>query len=154
MDVTGESQCLYSHSWQDLNIPLTQTLTPRVYFDNQVPIKTSIPVKETLKVNRDLPIDTKVQVKVLGKDITLPLKGTIPIKLDVPIDIQFRLSKMCILNLMPIYVQFENLNIPLDTTLKTNIPINGHLNVPIETALAASVDIAKCFCRLKSDRAS
>ena len=35
----------------------------------------------------------------------------------------------------------ENLNIPLDTTLKTNIPINGHLNVPIETALAASVDV-------------
>ena len=36
---------------ENLNIPLTQTLTPRVYFDNQVPIKTTIPVRETLKIN-------------------------------------------------------------------------------------------------------
>ena len=35
----------------------------------------------------------------------------------------------------------ENLNIPLDTTLKTNIPIQGHLNVPIKTALQASVEV-------------
>lgn len=60
---------------EKLNIPLTQTLTPRVYFDNMVPISTVIPVKETLKVDQSLPIDTKVQVRVLGKDITLPLKG-------------------------------------------------------------------------------
>lgn len=59
---------------EKLNIPLTQTLTPRVYFDNMVPISTVIPVKETLKVDQSLPIDTKVQVRVLGKDITLPLK--------------------------------------------------------------------------------
>lgn len=31
---------------EKLNIPLTQTLTPRVYFDNMVPISTVIPVKE------------------------------------------------------------------------------------------------------------
>ncbi|MFI8067042.1 MFS transporter, partial [Acinetobacter baumannii] len=55
---------------EKLNIPLTQTLTPRVYFDNMVPISTVIPVKETLKVFQSLPIDTKVQVRVLGKDIT------------------------------------------------------------------------------------
>lgn len=34
---------------EKLNIPLTQTLTPRVYFDNMVPISTVIPVKETFK---------------------------------------------------------------------------------------------------------
>lgn len=54
---------------EKLNIPLTQTLTPRVYFDNMVPISTVIPVKETLKVDQSLPINTKVQVRVLGKDI-------------------------------------------------------------------------------------
>ena len=37
---------------EKLNIPLTQTLTPRVYFDNMVPISTTIPVKETLKVEQ------------------------------------------------------------------------------------------------------
>ena len=35
----------------------------------------------------------------------------------------------------------ENLRIPLEATLKTNIPIEGHLNVPVKTALKASVDV-------------
>ena len=35
----------------------------------------------------------------------------------------------------------ENLNIPLKTTLNTQIPVQGHLNVPIQTALKASVDV-------------
>ena len=45
---------------EQLNVPLTQVLTPRVYFDNFVPISTTIPVKETIKVNQSLAIDTKV----------------------------------------------------------------------------------------------
>lgn len=128
---------------ENLNIPLTQTLTPRVYFDNQVPIKTIIPVKEVLKVRQDLPIDTKVQVRVLGRDITLPIKGTIPINLDVPLDIQVPLDQNVHLKFdAPVRtVLQENLNIPLNTTLKTNIPVDGHLNVPIKTALAASVEV-------------
>jgi hypothetical protein len=77
---------------ENLNIPLTQTLTPRVYFDNQVPIKTTIPVRETLKINQNMPVDTKVQVKVMGRDVTLPLKGNIPIQLDVPIHIDVPLE--------------------------------------------------------------
>lgn len=51
---------------EQLNIPLSQTLTPRVYFDNQVPIKTVIPVREILKVNQNLAVDTQVKVKVMG----------------------------------------------------------------------------------------
>ena len=35
----------------------------------------------------------------------------------------------------------ENLHVPLDATLKTNIPIQGHLNVPIKSALQATVDV-------------
>jgi hypothetical protein len=29
-----------------------------VYFDNQVPIKTTILVRETLKINQNMPVDT------------------------------------------------------------------------------------------------
>lgn len=128
---------------EKLNIPLTQTLTPRVYFDNMVPISTVIPVKETLKVDQSLPIDTKVQVRVLGKDITLPLKGNIPLQLDVPIDIQVPLDQKVHLKFdAPVKtVLKENLHIPLNAQLKTNIPIQGSLNVPVKTALNASVDV-------------
>ena len=35
----------------------------------------------------------------------------------------------------------ENLKVPLKATLKTNIPIEGHLNVPIKSALQATVDV-------------
>ena len=65
VDVTGRVNAeIPIH--ENLNIPLTQTLTPRVYFDNQVPIKTTIPVRETLKVNQNLPVNTNVKVKVMG----------------------------------------------------------------------------------------
>ena len=49
-----------SQTNEQLNVPLTQVLTPRVYFDNFVPISTTIPVKETINVNQSLAIDTKV----------------------------------------------------------------------------------------------
>lgn len=128
---------------EKLNIPLTQTLTPRVYFDNQVPIKTIIPVREVLNVDQNLAVDTRVKVKILGKDISLPLKGTIPIQLKVPIEMDVPLEQKVHLKFdAPVKtVLKENLQIPLDTTLKTNIPIQGKLNVPIKTALQATVDV-------------
>lgn len=128
---------------EQLNVALTQTLTPRVYFDSLVPISTMIPVKEVIKVNQNLPIDTKVQVKILGKDVTLPLKGSIPLQLDVPIDIQVPLQQKVHLKFdAPVKtVLKENLNIPLQTQLNANIPIQGKLNVPITSELNASVDV-------------
>ncbi|ENW95729.1 hypothetical protein [Acinetobacter sp. NIPH 298] len=128
---------------EQLNVALTQTLTPRVYFDSSVPISTMIPVQEVIKVNQNLPIDTKVQVKILGKDVTLPLKGTIPLQLDVPINIQVPLQQNVHLKFdAPVKtVLKENLNIPLKTQLNANIPIQGKLNVPITSELNASVDV-------------
>ena len=109
---------------EQLEIPLAQTLTPRVYFDNQVPIKTIIPVQETLKVQQNLPIDTRVNVVVMGKNISLPLKGSIPINLDVPIHINVPLEQNIHLKFdAPVKtVLKENLHIPLHATLKTEIP--------------------------------
>lgn len=128
---------------EQLEIPLAQTLTPRVYFDNQVPIKTTIPVQETLKVQQNLPIDTRVNVVVMGKNISLPLKGSIPINLDVPIHINVPLEQNVHLKFdAPVKtVLKENLHIPLHATLKTEIPVQGQLNVPIKTALNATVDV-------------
>lgn len=142
VDVTGRVNAEIPIDEQ-LNIPLKQTLIPRVYFDNQVPIKTIIPIRETLVVDQDLAVDTKVKIKVLGKDISLPLKGTIPIKLNVPIRMDVPLKQNIHLKFnAPVQtVLKENLQIPLKTTLKTNIPIQGHLNVPIKTALDATVDV-------------
>nr|WP_068972796.1 MFS transporter [Acinetobacter wuhouensis] len=142
VDVTGKVNAEIPIN-EKLNVPITQTLTPRVYFDNQVPIETTIPVKEILKINQNMPIDTKVKVQVLGKDITLPLKGTIPIQMDVPIDLQVPLKQQVHLKFdAPVKtVLKESLHVPLVTTLKANIPIQGHLNVPIKSALEATVDV-------------
>lgn len=142
VDVTGRINTVIPIN-EVLDIPITQTLTPRVYFDSQVPIQTTIPVRETLIVNQDMSVDTTVKIKILGRDITLPLKGVIPIKLNVPIQMDVPLKQ-------EIHLKFdaqiktvlkENLRIPLNTSLKANIPIQGHLNVPIKTALDASVDV-------------
>ncbi|MDQ8935721.1 MFS transporter [Acinetobacter rudis] len=142
VDVTGNVQAVIPVNEQ-LTIPVNQTLMPHVYFDNMVPIKTTIPVKEVLKVEQDMPIDTKVKVNVFGKDLSFPLKGVIPIKMDVPIELQVPLDQA-------VHLKFdskvrtdlkESLRVPLVTTLDTQIPINGRLNVPVKTPLNATVNV-------------
>ena len=59
---------------EQLNVPLTQTLTPRVYFDNLVPISTTIPVKETIQVNQNLPIINKEYNSELGWKFLFTMK--------------------------------------------------------------------------------
>lgn len=128
---------------EQLTIPLEQTLTPRVYFENMVPIKTMVPVNEILQVRQDMPVDTKVNVKILGKNVSLPLKGIIPIHLDIPLKLQVPLEQNVHLKFdAPIKTQLkEKIVVPLNTTLDLNIPIEGRLDVPIKTALKASVDV-------------
>lgn len=142
VDVTGNVKAVIPINEQ-LIIPVNQTLMPHVYFDNMVPIKTTIPVKEVLKVEQDMPIDTKVTVNVFGKDLSFPLKGVIPIKMDVPIELQVPLDQA-------VHLKFdskvrtdlkESLRVPLVTTLDTQIPISGRLNVPVKTPLDATVDV-------------
>lgn len=142
VDVTGNIDASIPIK-ENLNIDVKQTLTPRVYFDNDVPIKTTIPVREILNVDQILPIDTKVKVKILGRDITLPLKGDIPIVLNVPIRMDIPLEQKVKMKFdVPIRADLkQNLIIPIDEVLDANIPIAGHLNVPIKTALKATVDV-------------
>ncbi len=67
VDVSGRSECFVFLNTRTVQILLTQTLTPRVYFDNAVPIQTTIPVREVLKINKNMPINTKVQVGLKGR---------------------------------------------------------------------------------------
>lgn len=142
VDVTGRVKTVIPIR-ENLSVPIQQTLNPIVHFDNQVPIKTIIPVRENLIVNQDLAVDTKVKVRVLGKDISLPLKGMIPIKLDVPIEMDVPLDQLVHLKFeAPVQANLkENLRIPLKTDLDVDIPVEGHLNAPVKTALEASVDV-------------
>lgn len=142
VDVTGRVSTVIPIK-ETLAVPIQQTLTPRVYFDNHVPIKTIIPVKETIRLNQEMPVDTRVKVKILGKELSLPLRGTIPIRLDIPLDLNVPLEQNVHLKFdAPVEaVLKQNLSIPVDTKIQANIPIQGHLNVPIKTALKASVDV-------------
>ena len=75
-----------------------------------------------MKINQNVPVDTKVQVKVMGRDVTLPLKGNIPIQLDVPIHIDVPLEQQVHLKFDASVktVLKENLHIPVNTVVKTN----------------------------------
>ena len=128
---------------ENLTIPVNQTLTPRVFFDNQVPIKTEIPVDEIIHVRQNMPVDTRVEIKILGKNVNLPLKGNIPIQLDIPLKLNVPLEQKIHLKFdAPIKTQLkESLRVPLEANLDLNIPIQGRLDVPIKTALKASVDV-------------
>ena len=70
-----------------------------------------------------MPVDTKVQVKVMGRDVTLPLNGNIPIQLDVPIHIDVPLEQQVHLKFdAPVKtVLKENLHIPVNRVVKTRV---------------------------------
>lgn len=57
--------------------------------------------------------------------IDVPLEQNVHLKFDAPVRTVLK----------------ENLHIPLNATLKTEIPVQGQLNVPIKTALNATVDV-------------
>lgn len=128
---------------ETLSLPLTQTMKPVIEFDHVVPIKTTIPVKEVIKINQVLQLDSQVKVKVLGKDIALPVKGEIPIRLDVPVHLSVPVEQGLHLKFKsPVKVQLkEQLKLPIQTTLQSQIPIHGELSIPLKSDLKARVDI-------------
>ncbi|AOA58635.1 MFS transporter [Acinetobacter larvae] len=142
VDVTGEVDAVIPINEQ-LNVPLKQSFRPHVFFDNQVPISTQIPVKETLKIDQNMPINTEVQLQILGTQIKVPLKGVIPIKMDVPIDLKIPLQQKVHLKFdTPVETVFrENLQLPLQTTVHSKIPIAGRLQVPVKEAMDATVEV-------------
>ena len=52
-----------------LRVPFYQTLHPRIYMDAYAPVKMTVPVKQDLKINQMLPVDTSIISGILGSSL-------------------------------------------------------------------------------------
>lgn len=128
---------------QTLSLPIRETLEVKVGFDSKVPIKMNVPLQDTIKLDQTIPVDGEVQARFLGKWITVPVKGNLPVQADVPIEINVPVDEMVKLSFTaPAKVDFlDNLSVPLNTKIKTSIPLKSAMSVPVRSRLKAKATI-------------
>jgi len=100
-------------------------------------------VRERVSVDQVVHVDTQVQVRVLGRDLTLPVRGDVPIKamipvnLDIPVDQRVRVRFST-----PADVRIDQpLRIPLKAVIDTVVPVHSQLRVPVQSALQANIRV-------------
>ena len=128
---------------QLITVPIRDTLKVTASVDSDVPIRMTVPVRERVSVDQVVHVDTQVQVRVLGRDLTLPVRGDVPIKamipvnLDIPVDQRVRVRFST-----PADVRIDQpLRIPLKAVIDTVVPVHSQLRVPVQSALQANIRV-------------
>lgn len=126
---------------QTIAVPIDDTIHSVIRMNHSVPIRVNVNVDQRIPVNQTIHIDSKVTVKVLGKDITLPIRGDVPINASIPVRFTIPVNQSIKLNFSaPVSSQIKQvLYVPLKTTLQAVVPVQAHLQVPIQSPLNAQV---------------
>ena len=128
-----------------LDVPFEQTLHPRIFMDTYAPVKMTVPVKQDLKIDQMLPVDTKVKIRFLGHWIEVPLKGEIPVRMTVPLDLKVPVDQDVLLKFdTEVETRFlERVKLPIDQTIQSQIQVSGQLNVPLQEDLDTTVRVSE-----------
>lgn len=126
---------------QQIQVPIKDTIHTMVMFDHVLPIQLNVNINQKIPVNQTIHVDSKVQVKVLGKDISLPIRGDIPIQATIPVNFKLPIHQNIKLKFVaPVDAKInQQLNIPLKTTINAIVPIQGVLQVPIKSDIETQV---------------
>ncbi|WP_410209427.1 hypothetical protein [Aquirhabdus sp.] len=128
---------------QTITVPIDDTLNILATFDSKMPIKMNIPIKDTIPLDQVIHVDSQVQVKVLGRYITLPLRGDIPIKTAIPIELNVPVDQDIDLKFTtPLKAKLkQSLHVPLKADIHTTIPVSGMMSVPVKSDLETTIHI-------------
>ncbi|HET8882660.1 MAG TPA: hypothetical protein VFM56_10840 [Solimonas sp.] len=128
---------------QRIRIPLTDTLHVQASFDNDIPIKMTVPVRDKIVIDQVLDVDTVIKADLLGDTHDLPIRGRIPVKATVPISLNIPVDQNVHLRFTaPVDVRLKQaLDVPLRADIRATIPIKSRMSVPVKSALQADVTI-------------
>jgi len=128
---------------QEVTLPIKDTLNVMATMDNDIPIKMNVAIHDKILISQEVPVDTKVEVNVMGVKIRLPVRGNIPIKMEVPIDLNVPVNQPVRMKFTaPVAVKLQqDLRVPLKTDIATTIPLNSQMSVPVREPLDALVTI-------------
>lgn len=127
---------------QAIDIPVPGPIDADVTVDTKIPVDMNVAVSDKLTIDQTIPIDTEVEVMVAGVSISLPIKGNVPIKAEVPINLNIPVKDEVPLQFTaPVTLKLRDaIRAELDTTLDTQIPIQGTLELPVTSELEATLD--------------
>jgi len=145
-----------------LDIPIRAMLEVPLEETFQVPITDSISVKldrgffldEELHVQTLMPLDTNVQTRLMGADITLPIKGSVPVDITFPLKQEIGIKGHLALHVTdPISVKVQQvLEVPISFVVKGVLPVDELISVPIYTNMNGEVAIRdKLPCTIELD---
>lgn len=130
---------------QQIQVPVRDTVKPTVTFDHDVPIKVQIAVNNQIPIDQMVHINSNVQVKVLGKNISLPIQGDVPIKTVIPVNFKIPVDQNIRIRFVaPASATIDQrLNIPLKTTIDAMVAVEGKLEVPVKSQINTQVVLPK-----------
>ena len=134
-----------------LDIPIKAKLKVPIDEIFHIPITDSFSVKldrlffidEEIQVHSELPLDTDVQTRFMGMDVSLPIKGTVPIDITVPLKQDMGIKGELFLHMtepLPVMVQ-HILEVPIDLVVKGILPVDEVITVPIDTTMDGEITI-------------
>lgn len=128
---------------QVIRIPIKDVLRVQASFDNEIPIKLTVPVRDKITIDQVLDVDTVIKAKLLGDMHDLPIRGKIPVKATVPISLDIPVDQKVHLKFTaPADVRLiQDLVVPLKANIAATIPIHSRMSVPVKSALHATATI-------------
>lgn len=124
---------------QALTIPLKDEIPIQVSIDTVLPLHLDVPVRQVIRIDQAVQLDTKVQTRVLGIPLTLPVRGLIPVQADVPVDLVIPVRQdLPVALVAPATVRIkEPLRTRIDTVIDTTVPVHAALSVPVLAPVSA-----------------
>ncbi|TXH05311.1 MAG: hypothetical protein E6R07_05165 [Nevskiaceae bacterium] len=128
---------------QVIKIPIKDVLHVQASFDNDIPIKMTVPVHDKITIDQVLDVDTVIKADLLGDTHDLPIRGKIPVKATVPINLNIPVDQNVHLKFnAPADVRLvQALEVPLKADIAATIPIHSRMSVPVKSALQAEATI-------------
>lgn len=114
---------------QDVTLPLDQEVSFPIKTNLEIPVNKTIYIKKTLPISTSVMIDTSVKVPMNISGMITYID--VPIKKEVPISTSFEINEPVNIYekiIFPIDQEFKitlkkDVLIPIDTTIKTKIPL-------------------------------
>jgi hypothetical protein len=126
---------------ETLIIPMPDAVPVKVHVETSVPISLDVPVEHTVQIDQSFDLDTTVQTRVMGFNISLPIKGRIPLKAQVPVRlvVPVRQTLPVVLDVPASVRLSEPIKARIQTVIEAKIPIKESLQLPVTEPVNATL---------------
>jgi len=141
MDVTvAHAVATLVHVEHVLEVPIDEVVDVPLDLDLEVPLNTAVRVRDTLRVNAEVKIDTVVTALGVAP---VPIRATLPIVMDVPIDQEVHIEGHLVVPVrQTVRVRLQRtLKVPVSATMPATVKLEGKLPVRLDAEFDTRVAV-------------